>query len=153
MDDRCCGITSRGRRCKLKSKTLKYWYRIPFQTCRYHSNDNVVHKWSCTNLSADVPPTVLKYIHLYNDYYKTYQFSPLCLLMLTTFSYNISSKNVLEDFLDFIAAPTHIKECSICYEDNLCYSLNVCKHETCRQCLSNVIKYNPRCPMCRRKVF
>jgi hypothetical protein len=39
-------------------------------------------------------------------------------------------------------------ECSICYDEKDCYKLK-CTHIVCNECLFNIFKNNPVCPLCR----
>lgn len=42
-------------------------------------------------------------------------------------------------------------ECSVCLESNILYKL-FCEHKFCVDCINQIIKTNPLCPMCR-KIF
>lgn len=151
----CCGITSRGRRCKLNPVTTNHSYNIPLDTCRFHKYDNIIYKWSLIVDKTNIPEIISRYIKTFCRFSKIYQHNPQTLLMLTTFvcNTNTPTTNFIGEFLHHISEKPEQNECPICFEEVQCFHLKRCNHTLCHTCLEQVLLHNPKCPMCRRRVF
>lgn len=152
MDPQCCGITSRGQRCKKRTKDYSTSYKIPLPTCRYHKTKNWIYEWSLNNVGIP-PEIVLEYLHnLYKIQKENSTVHPLLCVMMTTYAYPMTDTT---DFMpSLFDVPEHVEECPICFENSyLQYNLKRCKHGFCWGCITKWIRESPTCPMCRKNVF
>jgi len=149
----CCGITSRGQRCKKMSSGMSRCYRIDLPTCRYHKTKNWFYQWSLYHYKDDVPENIKRYLE---NFYNIQKINPYtnhltCVMMTTQAWPTIDTSNF---FTSLFELPECTGECPICMETTyLQYPLKRCHHSFCFGCISNWIRETPNCPMCRKNVF
>lgn len=156
--NRCCGINSRGSRCKIHTHLTSESYGIDFHICRFHTSQNVVLEWSKKIDHDEIPREVNSYLKTFYSLCKGIDFMrDVPIVMLTSFI--IKNKvhgdcyTVRDTFYENIFKETTTKtdDCPVCFEES--QIITKCGHPFCRECIYTWCDKRGTCPMCRSQFF
>lgn len=155
----CCGITTKGVRCKKKTLNILDSYGINFNVCNLHTNQNVILEWSKNTTIITIPKDIDTYLNIYYHLSQKLEFmKEVPLVMLTTFLFKRNSRKRIKDCITqrFVFYEDIFKEhsddktpeeCPVCFEDS--EVATPCNHSFCRSCIYNWADVKGTCPLCR----
>jgi hypothetical protein len=148
----CYGKTLRGRRCRIKSRNTYTCYGVELPVCRYHENQNAIHKWSFATKNSNIPEKIRQFLVFYSHCIQE-GMNEWVALMVTAELYTTCGYESKEELLELFCRVifTHVVgECSVCYETPESSLQTRCGHVFCRGCLTQWTTNNITCPMCRQ---
>ena len=154
---RCCGINSRGSRCKIHTLETQKSYGIEFPVCRFHTRQNVVLDWSNKTDHDELPRKVRIYLHPYYSLCKGLEcMRDVPIVMLSSF---IIKNNIRGDcytlrdtfYETIFKEHTSQDDCPVCFEKP--DIITECGHSFCKGCIYTWCDSRGTCPMCRSQFF
>ena len=148
----CYGKTTKGRRCKIKTRDGYKCYGMDVPVCKHHMDDNVIYKWSCSRSFIFVPEKIKSFLIFYYHCIEkgiNQWMSVLISAELHKTRMFISAEEITQLFRNIIFTPTH-GECTVCYDTTDKALKTRCGHVFCEECLIKWTTNNITCPMCRK---
>ena len=133
---RCCGLTKKGKRCAKSTSYQLLIAGVDYDVCHIHSMQSLLSEWEIeiaervetTTGVGDVPPTIMDWLHAFNECYNETDSSEVTLV-------NESHNG---------------GECCVCYDTTEIVKTG-CDHTLCRTCLKQWTRRSTSCPMCRTR--
>lgn len=160
---RCYAFTLKGCRCKIHTNSLQKSYGIDLPVCRFHTNQNVIQKWSINWATDDIPRDIMRYLNIFWSLSESLPFiANVSLVMMTSFTFIQNKKQDTTDFLKirddfyenrFIPTKTIAEDCPICMDRPVDVQTLICNHGYCRECIYMWCDKKGTCPLCREQFF
>lgn len=155
---KCYALTCKNTRCKRFTyfTTLNYGLSVP--VCWAHSDRNIIYEWSTSRDADDMPQLIRKFLKMYTSLTSLEPswdvwFCAYAVSELVNESYFIGDPNhFLQRFMKKVLEPIQEPQepCPVCYEDDVPLFRTRCGHTFCIPCITNWVKKNLACPMCRK---
>ncbi len=155
---KCYALTSKGTRCKRFTYSTVYNYGLSVPVCWSHSDRNVIYEWSRVSDPDDIPSIVRRFLKMYTSLTSLEPqwdvwFCAHAVSELIDESYYIGDPHhFVKRFMNKVLVPISdsAEPCPVCYDDEVPLFRTRCGHVFCKPCITNWVKKNLACPMCRK---
>ena len=160
---RCCGLTKKGKRCAKSTSYQLLIAGVDYDVCHIHSMQSLLSEWEIeiaervetTTGVGDVPPTIMDWLHAFNECYNETDSSEVSAMYATIMRHTreiiLSFEDKFDIYVGTLVNESHNGgECCVCYDTTEIVKTG-CDHTLCRTCLKQWTRRSTSCPMCRTR--